>query len=82
MFVALHVLKTVNKLTLDCIFFYYFIEKSVFFFFILLFLRIGDKFIKASTDLSSIKRRLGESPIDVIQLLARGIAKRDKSENV
>ncbi|XP_032786851.2 uncharacterized protein LOC116924435 [Daphnia magna] len=42
----------------------------------------GDKFIKASTDLSSIKRRLGESPIDVIQLLARGLAKRDKSENV
>ncbi|XP_057373957.1 uncharacterized protein LOC130694869 [Daphnia carinata] len=37
----------------------------------------GDKYIKANTDLSSIKRKLGESPIDVIQLLARGIAKGD-----
>ncbi|KAI9556967.1 hypothetical protein GHT06_016761 [Daphnia sinensis] len=42
----------------------------------------GDKYIKANTDLSSIKRKLGESPIDVIQILARGIAKRENSENV
>lgn len=34
----------------------------------------GDKYIKANTDLAIIKKRLSQSPIEVIQMLAKGMA--------
>lgn len=40
----------------------------------------GDQYIKKNTDLQSIQKRLGQSPIDVIKMLAKGIADQSKSK--
>lgn len=42
---------------------------------------IGDACIKANTDLTTVKKRLNQNPIEVIQLLARSIAKGNPASN-